>query len=75
MAVDIHPYCFMCLSEHFSIAAMLSRNLSPKRHYDPHQLELAVEAVKAGTMTQSKAARVFGVPQTTISGRLKRLKL
>ncbi|VDI43388.1 Hypothetical predicted protein [Mytilus galloprovincialis] len=48
--------------------------LPVRRQYDPLMLERAINAVMSGTMTQSKAARVFGVPQTTISGRVKKLK-
>lgn len=45
-----------------------------KKKYNPENLERAMIVVKAGTMTQHQAARVFGVPQSTIGSRISRWK-
>lgn len=37
-------------------------------------MELAVNAVFSGSMSQKKAAQTYGVPQTTISLRLSKLR-
>lgn len=45
-----------------------------RRKYDPERLEKAMIEVRAGTMTQHQAARVYGVPQSTIASRISRWK-
>ena len=42
---------------------------------DEHKnLEKAIDEVKAGNMTQMKAAIVYGVPQSTIATRISKWK-
>jgi hypothetical protein len=44
------------------------------KSYHPENLEKAIVAVQTRQMTQYKAARFYGVPQTTISTRLLKFK-
>lgn len=74
--LDMQETLDFCLyvSEQSCLTDAMGLLLPVRRQYDPLMLERAINAVMSGTMTQSKAARVFGVPQTTISGRVKKLK-
>jgi transposase len=47
------------------------RNL---RNYNPESLEKALIEVKSGTMNQHQAARVYGVPRSTITTRISMWK-
>lgn len=42
------------------------------KRYHPHALQLAVENVRAGRMTQRKASEIYGIPQQTISDHVKK---
>lgn len=42
--------------------------------YVPENMEMAVMSVYSGLMSQNQASRKFGVPQTTISLRISKLK-
>lgn len=61
----------------FSVGTSTKINRRPKRlkEYDQHNLLLAVELVKSGNMSLRKAARLYGVPPTTVYDRLKMNKL
>ena len=37
-------------------------------------MAMAIQAVSEGKMTQSQASRVYGVPQPTISFKLRRMQ-
>ena len=45
-----------------------------KRMYNIENLNRAIESVLNGEMSQSVAAKAYGVPQTTISFKLAKLK-
>lgn len=44
------------------------------KRYQPEDLEQALRDVKAGKMTQPMAARVYGIPQSTIGTRIANWK-
>lgn len=41
-----------------------------RHHYDPENLQRAVQAVRAGVMNTYQAARYFNVPRGTISNKI-----
>ena len=52
----------------------LIRRQGSKKEYSPRKMEMAIQAVSEGKMTQSQASRVYGVPQPTISFKLRRMQ-
>lgn len=66
---------FPCLSDHFLGTGGKSKRFSidySYKQYEPENLQRALEAVFSNNMSQHKAARHFGVPQTTISRQLSK---
>lgn len=60
--------CFGILSE------VIGRKPYIHRNYEPEMLEIAVGAVLSRVLSQRQASRTYGVPQPTISKRIRMLK-
>jgi hypothetical protein len=47
--------------------------MSRRKVYPPQQLETAVVMVASGSMSATKAAKVYGVPRRTIGDRVAKI--
>ena len=65
----------MCVSDSLvQPERRLLRKQGPKKEYSPKNMEMAIKAVIEGKMTQSQASREYGVPQPTISFKIRKLQ-
>ena len=64
----------ICVSDQMHLDRRHIRKQGPKKEYSPREMEHAIEAVINGKMSQSEAARFYGVPQPTISFKIRRLQ-